>query len=82
MSQILETIYDAMWGGHRGEMGAEAVEAAKETVQEAEQHLTVEEFDNLWNAIMNIRQADDLDSFILGYRLGVQLTLEGLRPIQ
>jgi len=51
-------------------------------VKAAEQRLTVEEFDNLWHAIMNIAKADSLDDFALGFRLGVQLTVEGLRPIE
>lgn len=82
MSQILETLCTAMSGGLRGETGSGAVEAAQDAVKAAEQRLTVEEFDNLWNAIMNIAKADSLDDFALGFRLGVQLTVEGLRPIE
>ena len=43
--------------------------------------LTREEFENLWSAVIDIGDADCLSSFTLGFRLGVQLTLEGLRPI-
>ena len=60
---------------------AQAVEASKEAVRAAEQHLTYDEFENLWNAISDIKHASEIDSFTLGFRLGVQLTLEVLRPI-
>lgn len=82
MNKILETLYAAIEEGRRSEAGTQAVEASKEAVRAAEQHLTYEEFDNLWNAISGIGRADELDSFALGFRLGVQLTLEGLRPIE
>ena len=36
------------------------------------------ELDRLWAAVAEMEQADCLDSFTCGYRLGVQLTVEGL----
>ena len=80
MSQLMETLFDLL-DVHQSEAEAQAVKAAKEAVQTAEQRLTHQEFEQLWNAIMDIGDASLLDSFTLGFRLGVQLTLEGLRPI-
>lgn len=80
MNSLLEKLFAAMDTTQQS-AEAQAVDAAKEAVRAAEQRLTYEEFENLWNAIMDINSASDLDSFALGYRLGVQLTLEGLRPI-
>ena len=60
---------------------AEAVRAAEPAVLAAQQRLTDQEFDRLWDALMDIGDANLVDSFTLGFRLGVQLTLEGLRPI-
>lgn len=81
MSQILETLFSAMSPDHQMEAEYQAVQASKEAVRAAEKHLTNDEFDNLWNAIANIDRGETLDNFTLGFRLGVQLTLEGLRPI-
>ena len=53
----------------------------EEAVRAVEKRLTREEFENLWSAVIDIGDADCLSSFTLGFRLGVQLTLEGLRPI-
>lgn len=81
MSQLLKNLFELLDSPQSAEEEARAVKAAEEAVQAAEQRLTYEEFENLWNAIMNIGCAGHLDSFTLGFRLGVQLTLEGLRPI-
>ena len=68
MSQLLKNLFELLDSPQSAEEEARAVKAAEEAVQAAEQRLTYEEFENLWNAIMNIG-------------CGVQLTLEGLRPI-
>lgn len=81
MNQLMETLFSAIGSSQQSEAEAQAVRAAKEAVQTAEQRLTHQEFEQLWNAIMDIGAASLLDSFTLGFRLGVQLTLEGLRPI-
>ena len=81
MSQLLKNLFELLDSPQSAEEEARAVKAAEEAVQAAEQRLTYEEYENLWNAIMNIGCAGHLDSFTLGFRLGVQLTLEGLRPI-
>lgn len=81
MNQLMETLFASIGEGRRAEAGVQALQDSREAVRAAEQHLTYEEFDNLWNAIAGIGSAGCLDSFTLGFRLGVQLTLEGLRPI-
>lgn len=81
MSQLMETLFDLMDGPHATEAERRAVKESQEAVQAVEQRLTYDEFENLWNAIMDIEDAGYLDSFTLGFRLGVQLTLEGLHPI-
>lgn len=81
MSQLMKNLFELLDSPQSAEEEARAVKAAEEAVQAAEQRLTYEEFENLWNAIMDIGCAGHLDSFTLGFRLGVQLTLEGLRPI-
>lgn len=81
MDQLMKNLFIALDTARSSEEEARAVKAAEEAVQAAEQRLTYEEFENLWNAIMDIGCAGHLDSFTLGFRLGVQLTLEGLRPI-
>lgn len=55
--------------------------AGQDVIEAAEKRLTYEELENLWDAFFDIEKTDDLNSFILGFRLGVQLTVEGLRPI-
>ena len=81
MDLIMETLFSALTP-QQLEGEAQAVKASKEAVRAAEQHLTYDEFENLWDAISGIQQACELDSFILGFRLGMQLTLEGLRPLE
>lgn len=81
MSQLMKNLFELLDSPQSAEEEARTVKAAEEAVQAAEQRLTYEEFENLWNAIMDIGCAGHLDSFTLGFRLGVQLTLEGLRPI-
>ena len=80
MSQLMKALLDVL-DGQPPEEEAEAVKASKEAVRAAEQHLTYDEFENLWTAISDIEHASKVDCFTLGFRLGVQLTLEGLRPI-
>ena len=80
MNQFIEKLFSAL-DAPQLEAEAQAVQASKEAVRAAEQHLTYDEFENLWNAISDIEHASELDTFTLGFRLGVQLTLEGLRPI-
>lgn len=81
MSQLLETLYLSACEGHQTEAEAKALRAAEEIVETVGRKLTREEFDAFWNAALSVGDADCLNSFTLGFRLGVQLTLEGLRPV-
>jgi len=81
MNAIMETLFTAMHQGKLLEEEARATRAANEAVRAAQERLTLQEFDNLWNAAMSVDLASEQGIFTLGFRLGVQLTLEGLRPI-
>lgn len=80
MNQLMNALFLAL-GADQQEDEAQAVKAASSAVQAAEQKLTYQEFEDLWNAIDGICRASEADSFTLGFRLGVQLMLEGLRPV-
>ena len=80
MNQLMKTLLSVL-STQQLEEEAQAVKAADKAVRAAQQRLTHDEFEELWNAIIDIGQASNLDSFTLGFRLGVQLILEGLRPI-
>lgn len=80
MNDLMETLLDLL-DSPQADTKIQARASAREAVRAAEQRLTMDEFDDLWNAALEIFRTDDLNSFILGFRLGVQLTLEGLRPI-
>lgn len=81
MNQLMENLFSLLDSQQSSQAERLAVAAAQEAVQTAERRLTRAEFENLWNALMDIGCADCLDSFTMGFRLGVQMTLEGLRPI-
>ena len=80
MESIMSILFSSL-DTQRLEAEEQAVKASREAVRAAEQHLTYDEFEDLWSAISDIERACELDSFTLGFRLGVQLTLEGLRPV-
>lgn len=80
MTNILETLFSFL-DSQQLEAEARAIQATEEAFQPAEQRLTYDEFEEMWSAITEISSACQADSFTLGFRLGVQLTLEGLRPI-
>ena len=80
MSQLIKNLFYLL-DTEQSESTTQAVDSKKEILQAAEQRLNHQEFDQLWDAIVAIEHASELDSFTLGFRLGVQLTLEGLRPI-
>jgi len=81
MNELMKTLFSTLELSGQSEEEAQAVKAANPAVQAAQQRLTYDEFEDLWNAIAGIERASDLDSFTQGFRLGVQLTLEGLRPV-
>lgn len=80
MNQLIKTLFYAMDTDPQEEE-VQALKASKDAVRAAQQRLTYEEFEDLWNAIEGLTHASELDNFTLGFRLGVQLTLEGLKPI-
>ena len=81
MSQLMETLFDLMNGPHSSEAERRAVRESAKAIQAVKDRLTLEEFDALWRATTDIDNAGYLDSFKLGFRLGMQLTMEGLKPI-
>lgn len=81
MNQLMESLFSTLELTKQSETEAQAVKAAEEAVQAAEQRLSRREFDQLWNAIVAIDRACELDCFIKGFRLGFQLSMEGLRPV-
>ena len=81
MSQLMENLFSLLGSPMASEAERRAVEESEDAVRAVEKRLTREEFENLWSAVIDIGDADCLSSFTLGFRLGVQLTLEGLRPI-
>lgn len=81
MNPILETLFSTLDSPFQHEAEMQAAKASEKAFQTAQQKLTHEEFNALWNGIADIDFASNLDSFTQGFRLGVQLTLEGLRPV-
>ena len=81
MNQLMETLFDLLNGPHSSEAERRAIRESEKAVQAVKNRLTLEEFDALWKATTDIDNAGYLDSFKLGFRLGMQLTMEGLKPI-
>ena len=81
MNQLMENLFDLMEGPHSSEAERRAVRESERAVQAVRDRLTLEEFDALWKVVADIDNAGYLDSFVLGFRLGMQLTMEGLKPI-
>ncbi len=81
MNQLMETMFDLFGCEQPTDAERRAVRESSDVIQAVKERLTNEEFDKFWNAVMKIGDGSDQDSFTLGFRLGVQLTLEGLRPI-
>ena len=81
MNQLMETLFDLLESSQASEMELRAVRKSEEIVQAVQERLTREEFEKFWDSAMEIGCTGQLDSFTMGFRLGVQLILEGLRPI-
>lgn len=81
MNKLMETLFDLLDGPCLTEAERRAVKESEKAIQTVKERLTLEEFDALWRATMDIDNAGYLDSFVLGFRLGMQLTIEGLRPV-
>ena len=81
MNNIIETLFDAFEPERQSPAEKEAVKAAEGILRQAEAKLTENELESLTNALLCIGSANCLESFTRGLRLGVQLTLEGQRPL-
>lgn len=81
MNKLMETLFKLLDGPCSTEAERRAVKESEKAIQVVKERLTLEEFDALWRAAADIEAAGYLDSFVLGFRLGMQLTIEGLRPI-
>lgn len=81
MNQLMDNLYSLLESPNSSEAERRALKKARAAVHAVEQRLTPEEFEKFWDAVMDIEDGGYLDSFTLGFRLGMQLTLEGLRPI-
>ena len=81
MNELMETLFDLLDGPCSLEAERKAIRESEKAVQAVKNRLTFEEFDALWKAVADIDNAGYLDSFVLGFRLGMQLTMEGLKPI-
>ena len=78
MNNVIETLYEALTPDGQSPAEKAAIKAAENAVRQAEAKLTRQEFDSLWNALMDIGHADELDWFARGLRLGMRLMLEGV----
>ena len=81
MNQLMETLFELLKSPTSTKAEKQAMMESGEILEAVRERLTLEEFDKFWEAAMAIEEAGYLDSFTLGFRLGVQLTLEGLKPI-
>lgn len=81
MNPILEALFSTLDSPMQHEAELQAAKASQKLFRAVEEKLTPAEFDALWDSITDIDSAAGLDSFTQGFRLGVQLTLEGLRPV-
>ena len=80
MNRLMETLLYTL-ETPQTEEEIQAMKDTKEAVRAVQQRLTFDEFDDLWATIAEILRKDDVKTFTLGFRLGVQLALEGLGPI-
>ena len=81
MSQLMETLFELLDSPKSMDAETRAIQVSETIVQAVQRRLTDEEFDRFWDSTMAVGYAGQLDSFTMGFRLGVQLTIEGRRPI-
>ena len=81
MNQLMETLFELLKSPVSTKGEVQAMRESEEVIEAVKERLTLEEFDKFWQAATAIEEAGYLDSFTLGFRLGVQLTLEGLQPV-
>ena len=79
MSQIIETLFTALESTLQSEAEAKAME---EVEAAARNRLDDKDLYRIWSAASEMQRINQLDSFTQGFRLGMQLTLEGLGPVR
>ena len=69
MNDLIKTLYEALEPDRQSLAEKAAIKEAESAVQQAEAKLTREEFENLWDALMDIGRANELEIFARGLRL-------------
>lgn len=82
MKSILEALYDGFMPSQMSERERQILQEADPVLSLAREKLTVQEWNTLWDAAWQGGRAEYEDVFAQGFRLGVQLTLAGLEPVQ
>ena len=75
MTQIIETLFSAL----QSEAEAKAMAEVDAIVQS---RLNDQDLYRIWTAASEMQRTNQLDSFSQGFRLGMQLTLEGLGEVR
>lgn len=79
MTQIIETLFSALESTVQSEAEAKAMAEVDAIVQS---RLNDQELYRIWTAASEMQRTNQLDSFTQGFRLGMQLTLEGLSEVR
>ncbi len=79
MTQIIETLFSALESTVQSEAEAKAMAEVDAIVQS---RLNDQDLYRIWTAASEMQRTNQLDSFTQGFRLGMQLTLEGLSEVR
>lgn len=79
MTQIIETLFSALESTVQLEAEAKAMAEVDAIVQS---RLNDQDLYRIWTAASEMQRTNQLDSFSQGFRLGMQLTLEGLSEVR
>ncbi len=79
MTQIIETLFSALESTVQSEAEAKAMAEVDAIVQD---RLDDQDLYRIWTAASEMQRTNQLDSFTQGFRLGMQLTLEGLSEVR
>ena len=79
MAQIIETLFSALESTVQSEAEATARAEVDAIVQD---RLDDQDLYRIWSAASEMQRTNQLDSFTQGFRLGMQLTLEGLGEVR
>lgn len=79
MAQIIETLFSALESTVQSEAEAKAMAEVDAIVQD---RLDNQDLYRIWSAASEMQRTNQLDSFTQGFRLGMQLTLEGLGKVR